>query len=100
MRSKNSSMNKDLQEWILEEKNKIKDLKIEKKQNKKPKGLCQICGEKTAVSVCIKCGKSVCKKCHFKLISVCKKCIPAKVASKWDGSKPDWEKELGVEWVE
>lgn len=98
--SNNTSMNKDLEEWISQEKEKIKDIKKNKKQDKKPKGMCQICGEKKAVAICIKCGKSVCKSCHFKLIGVCKKCIPQEVASKWDGSRPDWEKELGVKWVE
>jgi len=97
---KNSDMNKDLIEWILQEKNKIKDLKKDKKHVEKPKGKCEICGEKTAVAVCIKCGKVVCKTCHFKIIGICKKCIPPEVANKWEGVKPDWEKELGVDLVE
>ena len=49
---------------------------------------------------CIKCNKAVCKSCHFKIIGVCKKCIPPEIAGKWDGSKKDWEEELGVEWVD
>ena len=99
MSNGNPSMNKDLEEWLLKEKEKIKVLKHKEKHDKKPKGMCQICGEKTAVAICIKCGKSVCKSCHFKLIGVCKKCIPPEIAGKWDGTRADWEKELGVEWV-
>jgi len=97
--AKNSSMNEELRKWIEESKDEIKKTKKKSKSNKKPKGKCEICGEKTATSICLKCGKSVCSSCYFKIIGVCKKCIPSEVASKWDGSRPDWEKELGVEWV-
>jgi len=100
MTSKKASMNKDLEEWFSREKEKLKELKKEKHSGKKPKGNCQICGKNKSVAVCIKCGKSVCKACHFKLIGICKKCTPPEVAGKWEGSRPDWEKELGVEWVE
>ena len=93
-------MNKDLEEWALQQKDKIKDIKKDEKTENKPKGMCQICGEKIAVAKCIKCNKAVCKSCHFKLIGVCKKCIPPKIAGKWDGSEKDWEEELGVEWVD
>lgn len=100
---KRVSMNKQLRQWVEETKKDI-DSKKNKNQpdfkNKKPKGKCQICGEKKAEAVCIKCGRNVCKSCYFKLINVCKKCIPPEIAGKWDGSRPDWEKELGVEWVE
>ena len=95
----NVSMNEELQRWIEESKNEIKTSKSKKGKCKKPSGKCQICGEKTAESVCLKCDKSVCKSCYFKIIGVCKKCIPPEIAGKWDGSHPDWEKELGVEWV-
>ena len=97
----NSSMNKELQEWIRESRDKVEKIKkSKKKQNLIPKGKCEICGEKTAKVVCIKCGRSVCKSCYFKIIGVCKKCIPKEIAGKWDGSRTDWEKELGVEWVD
>lgn len=97
--AKNSSMNEELRKWVEESKEEIKKTKKKGKSNKKPKGKCEICGQKTATSICLKCGKSVCNSCYFKIIGVCKKCIPSEVASKWDGSRPDWEKELGVEWV-
>ena len=93
-----AEMNQELQRWIQETKQEVKSTK-KKKSSKKPKGMCAICGEKTAQHICIKCGKSVCKSCYFKLIGVCKKCVPPEVGGKWDGSNPDWEKELGVEWV-
>jgi hypothetical protein len=92
-----ATMNEELKKWIKESKKDIKTAK--KKSKKKPSGMCQICGERNATIVCLKCGRSVCQSCHFKIIGVCKKCVPSEVASKWDGSKPDWEKELGVEWV-
>jgi hypothetical protein len=100
MNKKNVSMNEELLKWMHEERDKVDKLKIKKDKCKKPVGKCQICGEKTAEAVCLKCGKSVCKSCHFKIINVCKKCVPPEIAGKWDGSQPDWEKELGVEWVD
>jgi hypothetical protein len=95
------AMNEELKRWIQESKKDIKKSdKTESKSKKKPTGKCQICGEKTAEHVCIKCEKFVCKSCYFKIIGVCKKCVTSDVSSKWDGSRPDWEKELGVEWVD
>ena len=94
------SMNEELKKWLQETKKDIK--KVEKTPDfskKKPKGMCQICGEKKSQSVCLKCGKSVCNSCYFKLIGVCKKCVPKDVGGKWDGSRPDWEKKLGLKWV-
>ena len=99
MPNRKVSMNKELQEWINESKEEMKTVRAKKRKSKKPYGKCQICGEKTATTFCLKCGKSVCKACHFKIIGVCKKCIPPEIAGKWDGSKTDWEKELGVDWV-
>jgi hypothetical protein len=95
------SMNEELKEWAKEKHEELrKSDDSEDFSKKKPEGKCQICGEKTATSVCIKCGRSVCKSCYFKLIGVCKKCVPRDIAGKWDGSRTDWEKELGVEWVD
>lgn len=99
MPKKKVKMNKELREWIDESKEEMKNISIKKRKAKKPSGKCHICGEKTAIAVCLKCGKSVCKACHFKIIGICKKCIPPEIAGKWDGSKTDWEKELGIDWV-
>ena len=97
--TKKAEMNKELKDWLKESKDKVKKDKKVDYSKKKPKGMCEICGEKSAQAVCIKCGRSVCKSCYFKIISVCKKCVPADVAGKWDGTKKDWEEELGVDWV-
>lgn len=93
-------MNKELQEWIEESKKTIQINKKEKNKLKKPFGKCQICGEKKAESVCLKCEKSVCSSCYFKIIGVCKKCVPPNITEKWEGKQPDWEKILGLEWVD
>lgn len=94
-----ASMNEELRRWLKESKDEIKISKEKKEEPKKPSGKCQVCGEKTADFVCLKCDRSVCKSCYFKIIGICKKCVPKEIASKWDGSHPDWEKQLGVEWV-
>ena len=99
--NKTAEMNEELQKWINETKKDIKKSKTAKKTStKKPKGVCEICGEKNAKSVCLKCGKSVCGSCYFKIISVCKKCVPKETAARWEGKVPDWEEVLGVEWVD
>ena len=101
MNSSPEKMNEELKRWIIE--NRLRESKSgssdTEKKDKTPKGKCEICGEKKAEHVCLKCGKFVCKSCYFKIIGVCKKCVPQEIAGKWDGSRPDWEKELGVEWV-
>ena len=95
----NVTMNEELRKWMKESKEKIKDSKAKKGKSKIPSGKCQICGEKIAEAVCLKCDRSVCKSCYFKIIGICKKCVPPEIAGKWDGSHPDWEKQLGVDWV-
>ena len=95
-----ASMNEELRKWLKESKDAIKISKEKKGKSKKPSGKCQVCGEKTATAVCLKCDRSVCKSCYFKIIGICKKCVPKDIAGKWDGSHPDWEKQLGVEWVD
>ncbi|UCH71752.1 MAG: hypothetical protein JSW62_04970 [Thermoplasmatales archaeon] len=94
------SMNEEFKKWVEEKKEEIKNSKhIKKTSRKKPTGKCQICGEKISTYICLKCEKSICKSCYFKIIGVCKNCVPPEISKKWDGSRPDWEKELGVEWV-
>jgi hypothetical protein len=94
------SMNQELQEWIKE----TKDIQLEKKNSssshKKPEGRCMLCGKHKAKFICLKCEKSVCMECYFKIIGVCKKCVPEDIAEKWEGKTPDWEKILGVQWVD
>lgn len=95
------SMNEDLKQWLTEKdkENLSKKIKTHKK-SKKPHGMCQICGINTASEVCIKCGKSVCNSCYFNLIGLCEKCLTKETVEKWKNKRPDWEKVLGVDWVD
>ena len=96
----NKSMNKELEEWVEETKQTLNFNREDSPYaNKKPEGICSICGEHQAKFVCLKCGRSVCPSCYFKIIGICKKCVSKETAEKWEGKHPDWEKELGVEWV-
>ena len=96
-----ASMNKELRQWLMETKEEVKAYKEKKgAEEKNPSGMCQICGERDAKVVCLKCGRTVCNSCYFKIIGVCKKCIPQDITDKWEGKQPDWEKILGVEWVD
>ena len=99
-----SSMNEELKQWLKEAKqNKILSKKIKKNLKifqKKPLGKCYICGEKEAKAICIKCGKPVCTEDYFHLVGLCKKCLSKEIGDKWKGIKPDWEKILGVEWID
>jgi hypothetical protein len=70
------------------------------KKNKKPYGLCQICGVNIASEICIKCSKSVCNTCYLNLIGLCEKCLTKDTVEKWKNRKPDWKKTLGVDWVD
>jgi len=95
------SMNDELREWLQDKKSGIQTIKKTQDLSKaKLKGMCELCGERKSQSVCLKCGKSVCSSCNFKLISVCKKCVPQDIGGKWDGSRTDWEKKLGLQWVD
>ena len=98
-------MNKELKEWLkeskqTEEKPVKKTKKQVKKTDEKPQGPCQICGVKNAKARCIACDKTVCSDCYFHLVSLCKKCVSKNTGDKWKQYNPDWEKKLGVEWIE
>lgn len=95
------SMNEDLQKWLTEEAKEELSKKIKTKlKDKKPKGMCRICGRKTAKAVCIKCGKSICNACFFHIVGLCEKCISKDTVEEWKTRKTDWERVLGVDWVE
>ena len=96
----NVSMNKELRKWIIESKKDLKKYESKKDETTKPTGKCQVCNEKEAEVICLKCKRPVCKSCYFKIIGICKDCVPKDIAKKWDGTIPDWEKILGIEWVE
>jgi hypothetical protein len=97
-------MNEELVRWIKESMHDIDVSKTSKtpsdKEEKKPVGKCHVCGEKDAKFTCIKCDNPVCTDCYFHLVSLCKKCLSQTIAEKWKGKKPDWEKTLGVEWID
>ena len=100
-RDESKSMNEDLQSWLTEEDQAILSKKIKTHlKDKKPRGMCQICGTKTAKMVCIKCGKSVCSSHYFNLVGLCEKCLSKETVDGWKNKKPDWEKVLGVDWVD
>ena len=95
------SMNEDLKQWLTEEDKENLSKKIKKhKKIKKPHGVCQICGVNAASEACIKCGKSVCNSCYFHIIGLCEKCLTKETVEKWRNRRPDWEKVLGVDWVD
>lgn len=100
-KDESKSMNEDLQRWLTEEDqaNLSKKIKTHLK-DKKPHGMCQICGTKTAKMVCIKCGKFMYNSCYFNLVGLCEKCLSKETVDEWKNKKPDWEKILGVDWVD
>ena len=73
---------------------------VSKKDKKVQLGKCQVCGERDAKEICVKCRKSVCAACYFHLVGLCKKCLAKKIGEKWKGVEPNWEKTLGVEWID
>ena len=94
-------MNDELKRWIQESNKQFESIEENKDiVSIKPSGKCQICGENTAEHVCLKCEKFVCKSCYFKIIGICKKCVPSSISDKWAGSCPDWEKQLSVDKVD
>ena len=103
IKESDTSMNEELRKWLKETKEEIKKItEVEKisKDEKEPEGICQICSKNKAKSVCLKCGRSICPSCYFNILGICKKCIPEEYVEKWEERTPDWEKVLGVEWVD
>jgi len=100
--SNSSIMNEDLKNWVLEsfDDKSSSNKKQSSFAKKKPKGKCEICGEKSSKAVCLKCGRSVCNTCCFNIIGLCKKCLNKDAVEKWQEKYPDWEKVLGVKWVD
>jgi hypothetical protein len=94
-------MNKELQQWLSDnDKEQIAQKISTQKNKKKPTGMCQICGLKSATYVCLKCGRSVCHSCYFTLVGLCEKCLSKETVEQWKHKKPDWEKVLGVDWLD
>ena len=101
---KTESMNEELKQWLQESKQYSKPSKkigtVSKTDKKKPLGKCQICGKREAKAICVTCGKPACTACYFHLMGLCKKCLEKNTGDKWKGIKPDWEKTLGVDWLD
>lgn len=94
-------MNKDLEKWVHETKQKpTKKTKAKRIDPREPRGLCSICMEHEAKFICLKCNNQVCPSCYFQMIGMCKNCIQKDTAEKWKGEQPDWEKVLGIQWVD
>ena len=100
-KGKTNLMNEELEQWLSEkdQANLSKKIKTHLK-DKKPRGMCQVCGTKNAKAVCIKCHRSVCNSCYFHLVGLCEKCLSKETVEEWKNKKPDWEKVLGVDWVD
>ena len=93
-------MNDELKEWIRETHAKVKQKEKDQSSERKPKGVCSICEENNAKYLCNRCKLSVCPSCYFQLVGLCKNCVEKETAEKWKGKIPDWEKLLGVKWVD
>jgi len=92
--------NSELQKWLEEQHPDLTKLKKDSAKSKKPRGKCNVCGKAAAKFICLKCEKPVCPTCYFNIIGVCKNCVPEETVRKWKEENPNWEKILGVEWIE
>jgi len=75
--------------------------KKKKKNTQQPmQKTCMLCGQRLASEQCSQCHQFVCRDCYFALVGICKQCVSASTAKKWKQRKVDWEKKLGVEWID
>ncbi|HHH79349.1 MAG TPA: hypothetical protein ENL13_00415 [Thermoplasmatales archaeon] len=96
-----SKMNRELELWIKEtEEKKLKKAIKESKKAEEITGKCEICKERDAKFVCIKCHRKVCASCYFSILGLCTECVSKEVVEKWKQENPDWEKKLGIEWID
>ena len=94
------SMNEDLKRWLTEKDKAELSKKIKTHlKDKKPHGICQVCGTKTAMAVCLKCGKSVCNSCYFNLIGLCEKCLSKNTVEKWMNKEWIFFKVTGIKTI-
>jgi len=96
-----NAMNDDLKQWLSEEDQAqlSKNIKTRIKE-KRPIGMCQVCGKNSAKTVCIKCGKSVCNSCYFHMVGLCEKCLSKETVDEWKKKKPNWKKILELDWFD
>ena len=96
-----NSMNEALKQWLNEEDREDLSKKIKTKlKDKKPHGMCQICGMKNAKAICIKCGRSVCHSHFFNIVGLCEKCVSKETVEEWKKNTTDWKRVLGVDWID
>ena len=96
----NEVMNKELEDWIKESHIEPEKVHQDEEGLKKPEGNCEICGKNKSTVICLKCSRSICSSCYYKIIGICKSCISKEVMEKWEGKTPDWGEILGVQWVD
>ena len=72
-------MNKELEDWIKESHIEQEKLHPDDEKQKKPEGTCEICGKNKSTVVCLKCSRSICPSCYYKILGICKDCISKEV---------------------
>lgn len=100
MTDPSSTMNDELKKWIKETQAKVTKEQRNQSSECKPTGFCSLCSDNKAKNVCQRCKRSVCSSCYFQLVGLCINCVEKETADKWQGKTPDWEKILGVKWVD
>lgn len=94
-------MNESLKEWLSSKDQEIISKAIQDQlHDRKPEGICQVCGVNTAKAVCIKCKKSICTSCYFTMVGLCKNCLSKETVDSWKTQKPNIKKILEVDWVD
>lgn len=66
-------INEELRKWAEEHGIKMKK---EEKKEEKIQGKCEICGIREAKYRCIRCNKIACLSCFWKMLGICKECLP------------------------
>ena len=98
------AMNEELKEWINETQLKTplsqSDQKPVEPQKIEPTGKCHVCEKNLAKFTCVRCGAPTCTSCYFTMIGLCKNCLSKYTADKWKGQTPNWERTLGVQWID
>ncbi len=95
-----NTMNQDLQLWSSKSKDQPPFESSDEHTGKKLKGKCQICGKNKATAVCLKCGKLICNSHFYHILGVCENCLSKETVEKWKKNNPNWEKILGVDWLD
>jgi hypothetical protein len=85
------SINKELQEWLIEHGCPEDTEENEKEQPEEPiSGKCDICEARAAKYRCMKCEKVVCPSCFWVMFGLCDQCISPEMMKKIRDSKRDY----------